>query len=56
MPNYAYYCVACDNETEKNVTMNDRDDQDCDTCHRKLKKKFRFNGSVWSPTRNGGHS
>ena len=56
MPNYDYECPICDIKEERSVDSTDRDEQFCDTCYHKLKRKFTFKGAVWSPTRNGGYS
>jgi hypothetical protein len=38
------------------IAIECRDEQQCDKCFHDLKRVPVFTGSVWSPTRNGGHS
>lgn len=56
MPNYSYTCLACDKDENRIVKIDDRDKQSCSTCGNKLNRTYKFEGSVWSPTKNGGHS
>lgn len=55
MPIYDYYCEECKGIISRNVSVIFREDQTCD-CGRELKRQWSFQGVVWSPTRNGGHS
>lgn len=55
MPIYAYYCARCDRDSEESVAIAQRDEpQDCE-CGNTKYRKLKFQGSVWSPTANGGH-
>ena len=56
MPNYAYVCLNCDTDEERIVKIDDRDNQRCLECGNRLNRDWKFEGSVWSPTSNGGHS
>lgn len=56
MPNYDYRCIICGTTIERNVAIPDRDSQRCEKCKNPLVRLLTFQGSVWSPTRNGGHS
>lgn len=55
MPIYEYECFACLRSEEINVPIAQRDDiKDCDVCGNIRYRKISFNGTVWSPTTNGG--
>lgn len=54
MPNYDYQCPVCETDEERNVDMDDRDEQTCDRCYHKLTRKWTFRGSVWAPTSSNG--
>lgn len=56
MPLYTYYCSACDEGTEKIVSIDSRDSQMCESCGYRLVRNLDRPGMVWSPTRNGGYS
>ena len=61
MPMYTFQCLHCWFPTEaepfsKIVPISKRDDQSCEVCGEPLKRLIDAPGSVWSPTRNGGHS
>ena len=56
MPIYTYACLNCDQNYELRVPVDDRDKQPCAKCDHMLKRSIDLPGSVWSPTRNGGHS
>lgn len=56
MPNYDYECPVCEEITERNVDMTDRNDQSCDKCYHPLSRKFTFKGAVWAPTSSSGAS
>lgn len=59
MPTYLYKgCKEHDNEDliEKNVPIDERDNQICGECGSAYFRKIAFTGLTWSPTRNGGHS
>jgi putative FmdB family regulatory protein len=54
MPNYDLECPVCETLEERNVPMEDRDEQYCDRCYHKLIRRFTFRGSVWAPTSSNG--
>lgn len=54
MANYDYVCLACNNEEERNVPMDDRNDQNCNYCGSELKRVYNFHGAVWAPTSTNG--
>lgn len=54
MPNYDYKCPVCKTTVERNVGMDDREEQQCDVCYHPLERKWTFRGSVWAPTATGG--
>ena len=54
MPNYDYKCPVCETVEERNVNMEDREDQTCGECYHPLKRIWNFKGSVWAPTATGG--
>ena len=56
MPNYSYTCLACDKDEDRIVKIDDRDNQTCSACGNRLNRTYKFEGHVWSPTANGGHS
>lgn len=56
MPNYSYTCMNCDTDEDRIVKIDRRDDQHCRKCGNTLNRNWTFEGSVWSPTKNGGHS
>lgn len=56
MPNYDYECVKCDQITERNVSIEEREAQVCANCNGPMIRQWSFKGAVWSPTKNGGHS
>lgn len=53
MPLYVYRCADCKTEQERNVSMEDRDFQNCEECSEFLIRQMRFSGSVWAPTSGG---
>lgn len=55
MPNYEYYCLACDKQSERlRVDMEKRDDQFCYECGNRLNRLISKPGLVWAPTRKSG--
>lgn len=58
MPVYDYEgCWWCETDDEERLcSIEQRDMQYCEKCGMPLRRKISFQGSVWSPTRNGGHS
>ena len=56
MPIYTYMCTSCNVESALLVKIEDRNNQECSVCSKKLERKIDAPGMVWSPTRNGGHS
>jgi putative FmdB family regulatory protein len=56
MPNYDFDCTHCESTVEKNVPIEMREAQFCEECGNPLIRHWSFKGSVWSPTKNGGHS
>ncbi len=60
MPIYQY--KNCDGDSdpdtfvERNVPIDERDNQTCRRCGFKLDRVISFTGLTWSPTRNGGFS
>lgn len=56
MPNYDFACLVCDEDFEKNVPYDEIDKIICEKCGYNAKRVYTFNGLVWSPTRNNGHS
>lgn len=55
---YTYKCPNCGQEKERIVKIEERDKQTkiCGFYHVELVRLVDRPGSVWSPTRNGGHS
>jgi putative FmdB family regulatory protein len=53
MPIYGYICLECVKHEERNVKIDDRDEQFCKNGHR-LRRTFDFTGMVFSETANGG--
>ena len=56
MPMYSFYCYECDENKTKICKIDARDYQTCDNCNGPLMRKIDIPGSVWSPTRNSGHT
>lgn len=56
MPIYTFYCAECREKKTRMCKIDDRNQQQCEKCDKKMIRKVDFPGSVWSPTRNGGHS
>ncbi len=54
MPIYSYEKCCTKKDTERNVPMDERDNQWCE-CGDKLDRLVTFNGSVWAPSSTGGH-
>lgn len=54
MPLYRYRCDNCETTEERNAKIKDKDRQVCRTCLEPLRSLICFQGSVWSPTANGG--
>jgi len=50
---YIYGCEFCDEEIEKNVPIDERDNQFC-ICGQQLLRKLKFTGSVYAPTSTDG--
>lgn len=58
MPTYVYEnCHVIEgleeDITERNVPMDERDDQTCYFCLKPLKRLLRFEGLVWAPSAGG---
>lgn len=53
MPNFDYKCPVCESIEERNVAVDDRDEQTCNKCYHPLKRVWSFRGSVWAPTAGG---
>jgi putative FmdB family regulatory protein len=53
MPNYDFKCPVCETEEERNVGIDEREDQQCDKCYHPLERVWNFKGSVWAPTSSG---
>lgn len=57
MPTYTYEnCYRHTNKAElieRNVPIDDRDDQSCMECGTPLKRKISFTGLTWAPTAGG---
>jgi len=56
MPTYAFTCLACDTDFDKNVPYDDIQNVTCENCGYQAKRVYSFTGLVWSPTRNSGYS
>lgn len=54
MPIYEYYCNYCMKLSEENISIDKRDNAVKCTCGNYKYRKISFNGTVWSPTANGG--
>jgi putative FmdB family regulatory protein len=55
MPLYSYSCFACLEESEKLVSIDNRDNVLCQ-CGNKLQRQIDTPGLVWAPTAaSGGH-
>lgn len=54
MPLYTYTCLQCDEDTEKNVKIADRDNQRCEGCGNRLHRPIDFKGGVYAPTAGKG--
>jgi len=54
MPIYSYTCWACDLELERNVKIDDRDNQICEKCLHRLIRQIDAPGAVYAPTSSGG--
>jgi predicted nucleic acid-binding Zn ribbon protein len=52
MPIFSYACEICQKREDRNVPIDQRNDQFCEEGHH-LKKTFEFKGLVWSPTTGG---
>lgn len=55
MPIYDFKC-KCGEEDTRMIASEDRNTQICLECGDLMSRNWTFEGSVWSPTRNGGHS
>lgn len=53
MPTYDFSCIVCDTDNEKNVTIEERDNQFCGKCGNRLNRNLTFKGSVYAPTAGG---
>lgn len=53
MPLFDYWCVDCKQSQERNVKIDERENQYCD-CDNHLTRQISFNGAVFSETSNGG--
>lgn len=56
MPTYAFTCLSCDRDFDKNVSYEDIQSVVCEECGNFVKRVYSFTGLVWSPTRNSGYS
>lgn len=55
MPIYDYYCLACDQGSEENVPIEERDNLQQCICGNSKWRLLSFKGSVWAPSaKNGG--
>lgn len=54
MPIYTYWCQCCDNDQEKIVNIDTRDNQKCNECGNRLVRAIDRPGGVWAPTSTGG--
>ena len=54
MPTYDYYCMQCDQDSERLTTIGARDSQFCSECGSRLHRPVTFNGGVWAPTSTSG--
>lgn len=52
MPIYEYQCTACELEEERNVSIANRDVQNCD-CGYEMERRISFTGLVWAPNSGG---
>lgn len=53
MPTYVYYNCDRDGTQERNVPMDERDEQKCEVCGDPLTRKQVFTGLTWAPTAGG---
>jgi len=54
MPMYTYYCMACDQDFEKLIKMEMRDQAMCESCGNRLIRGLDRPGLVWAPTSSKG--
>jgi len=55
MPNYEYYCLACDVQSERiMIPVERRNEQYCHDCGNQLTLMISKPGLVWAPTRKSG--
>lgn len=54
MPTYTYVCNGCKVNLERLVKIDDRDEQHCDDCDKKLDRGIDSPGAVWAPTSSSG--
>ncbi len=54
MPLYTYTCLPCDEDSERNVKIAERDSQRCDNCGNRLHRPIDFKGGVYAPTAGKG--
>lgn len=53
MPTYSYTCITCDSDLDRNVKIDDRDNQFCNNCGIRLGRNITRPGMVWAPTAGG---
>lgn len=53
MPTYTYYNCDRDGTQERNVPMDERDNQKCEICGDPITRKISFTGLTWAPTAGG---
>jgi putative FmdB family regulatory protein len=54
MPTYTFRCEKCSAELERIVKIDDRDNQNCESCDSKLVRGIDRPGAVWAPTSSSG--
>lgn len=52
MPLYDYWCTDCKEASERNVKVDERENQYC-KCGNHLTREITFKGVVWAPTAGG---
>lgn len=54
MPLYTYWCQGCDTDIEKQSSIDERDNQKCESCANRLVRAIDIPGGVWAPTSGKG--
>lgn len=54
MPTYVYYNCDQDGTHERNVPIDERDEQFCEICGDLLQRKISFTGLTWAPSSTNG--